>query len=267
MNTIAYTQRLSMVLPPELTQLKQFILWRAEPDKDGKPRKVPYQCTGFKASVTEPKHWSSFSYALECMRKPDWATGIGFVFTADDPYCGIDLDNIWGSDADEGADWALEILENFKDTYGEASPSDTGYKIWCKAKPQRCGKWSIGGGAVEIYDHGRFFTLTGSSNRVQVITDHQSHIDKLIEDLTPDVEPGVPNYKVFASEITPGERYPALRSVCGTLRRRGICSEAILACLLEMNRVQCQAKHDPARIQRLVKDSESWNQSALTNLK
>jgi primase-polymerase (primpol)-like protein len=68
-----------------------------------------------------------------CARR-GFADGIGFVFSANDPYCGIDLDNIWQSDADEGAEWAQGILEQFADTYGEGSPSGRGYKTWCRRR-------------------------------------------------------------------------------------------------------------------------------------
>ena len=261
MNTIAYTQRLSMVLPEELRLLKQFILWRNE---DG--RKVPYQCTGFKASTTNPQHWSSFSFALECMRKPELAmTGIGFVFTPEDPYCGIDLDNIWQSDADEGAEWAQDILDWTKDTYGEVSPSETGYKIWLKAKIPHAIKRDIGAGAIEIYDRERYFTLTGNSNKVLTIVDHQADIDDLIQELKPGAIASP--YNPLPREIPPGQRWPALRSVCGKLRRKSVCSEAITACLTELNRVQCQGKYTAKEIAQLVRSSEKWdlnNQEAQT---
>ena len=252
MNSIAYTQRLSMVLPEELVSLKQFILWRSVPNQDGKkPAKVPTQCSGYPARTNDPNTWSSFSYCLECMRKPDWATGIGFVFSEADPYCGIDLDNIWSSDANEGAEWAQDILEALKDTYGEASPSDTGYKIWVKAKLSRGGnKWPVGNGAIEIYDRTRFFTLTGASNTVRVVTNHQTYVDTLVARFTTTQQPTTrPRFEAVISE---GHRHDALVSVCGTLRRRGVCSEAIFDCLMTMNRVQCGSRYDGKHIEQIL---------------
>ncbi len=264
MNNIAYCQRLSMVLPEELRLLKQFLLWRLEPNKNGKPTKVPHRCVGGKASSTDPNTWSSFGFALECMRKANWATGIGFVFTADDPYCGIDLDNIWQSDADEGAPWARNILEWSKDTYGEASPSDTGYKIWCKAKLARCHKWPIGAGKIEIYDKDRFFTLTGASNQIRIVANHQAEVDGLLktfasvpaaaeETVSTAVTPFGTKHRVFPREIPEGDRHDSLVSFCGTLRRRGLCSETIESCLLAMNRDHCQEKYDLDHIRQIMK--------------
>jgi len=266
MTNIAYTSRLSMVLPEELRLLKQFILWCSVPNKDGKPTKVPYRCVGGKASTTDPNTWSEFGFALECMRKADWATGIGFVFTAEDPYCGIDLDNIWRSDADEGTLWAIDIMERFSDTYGEASPSDTGYKIWCKAKLPHAVKRNVGTGGIEIYDQKRFFTVTGDSNKVSVIADHQTDIDALVAKYSPapltagiDAFSQAPHIRLDPS-IAAGKRHPSLVSICGTLRKRNVCSEAIAACLLAMNAYQCQGKYSSEHIEQIVRSSEKWQQ-------
>jgi len=254
-----------MVLPEELVSLRQFILWRSEPDKEGNalkrgPRKVPYQCSGYPASTTNPNHWSSFSYALEAMRRPDFATGIGFVFTESDPYCGIDLDGVWQSDADEGAPWAIDIIERFKDTYGEASPSDTGYKIWCKATLPRQGcKWEITPtSALEIYDRGRFFTLTGASNKVAVITDHQTDIERMVEDATPDIPSPLLESEQPARfsdyQIQPRNRWKSLVSLAGSMRhRRPLLDDAVVrAALLEMNRLHCQGKYSAEKIEQIV---------------
>ena len=116
-------------VPPELKAIQQWILWRyiQRPDKP-KPDKVPHQCTGYQADVTNSDHWSSYEFAIKMARKPGFADGIGFVFTEGDPYCGIDLDNCYPSDAAECAPWAEGIIERFADTYMEASPSDTGHE-------------------------------------------------------------------------------------------------------------------------------------------
>src|SRR4051794_16226830 len=119
-----------MKLPPELTERKQWVIWRYEQRTDGaKPTKVPYTCMGYKASDTNPQHWSAFEYALKMSQRLGFADGIGFVFAADDLFCGIDLDNCYPSDAAECVPWAAEILNCFSDTYSEESPSETGVKI------------------------------------------------------------------------------------------------------------------------------------------
>jgi primase-polymerase (primpol)-like protein len=159
-------------IPEELTSLRQWLIWRyvQRPGK-AKPDKMPHTALGYRADVTNPDQWSSVGFALQAAGRPGFCDGIGFVFSPDDPYTGIDLDNIWQSDADEGASWALRILGRFTDTYSEVSPSGCGVKIWCRAKTPRCGKWPIGYGAIEVYDHSRFFTFTARSNRVLTLAD------------------------------------------------------------------------------------------------
>jgi putative DNA primase/helicase len=149
-----------MNLPPELTDRPQWLIWRREKRKDStKLTKVPYQCKGYQASTTNKRHWSTFGYALEVWLKQRIpCDGIGFVFTAEDPFCGIDIDNCWLSDAAETPTWAAGIERRFYDTYREESPSGMGFKIFCRAKAPLCKPWKITPtGQIEIYDRSRVF--------------------------------------------------------------------------------------------------------------
>jgi primase-polymerase (primpol)-like protein len=97
-------------VPQELTALRQWVLWRHGTRK-GKATKLPITAMGYLASVTNPAHWSEYGYLVKLLtQRPTFAEGLGFVFAPDDPYCGIDLDDIWQSDADEGAPWALASI-------------------------------------------------------------------------------------------------------------------------------------------------------------
>jgi putative DNA primase/helicase len=83
---------LNFQVPDDLKELDQWVVWRYE-RRNGKPTKVPCRTSGELASVTNPSTWTSFERALECWRQfPRQYAGIGFVFSAADPYCGIDLD-------------------------------------------------------------------------------------------------------------------------------------------------------------------------------
>src|SRR5271169_6290884 len=80
-------------VPDSLVELDQFIVWQYEQRDGGKPTKVPYQVNGSRASSTDPKTWCSFDTALKTWQQSDpprWS-GIGFVFSATDPFFGIDL--------------------------------------------------------------------------------------------------------------------------------------------------------------------------------
>ena len=242
-------------IPGELIALPQWVIWRYE-ERDGRRTKVPHTCQGYRASSTNPQHWSSFDYALKMSRRPGCADGIGFVFTGNDPYTGIDLDHVWQSDADEGAEWAQGLLERFADTYMEGSPSDTGIKIWCRAKAPRCGSWKIESGAIEIYDHGRFFTVTGGSTGIRVVTDHQADVEALAVNLGGGAfAPAAP----IGAVIPYGTQHNTLVSLAGSMRRRGMNAEAIEAALLVVNATQCERPGPPENIRKIVQSTTSWS--------
>jgi putative DNA primase/helicase len=242
-------------IPDELIALPQWVLWRYE-ERDGEITKPLYTCQGYKASHSNPEHWSRFDYALKMAQRPGFADGIGFVFSPDDPYCGIDLDDVWQSDADEGAAWAWAIIEQFSDTYMEASPSDTGMKIWCRAKLVRSKKSKIANGAIEIYDQARYFTVTGRSNGVRVITDHQADIDSLIECLG-DPEAGSAA-KLIDGKIPYGTQHNTLVSWAGTMAARGMCFEVMFAALLKANELQCERPGPAENIRKIAESAARW---------
>src|SRR5947207_5014474 len=79
------------IAPTELLERRQWVTWRMEP-ADGKPTKIPYApATGHKASTTDPSTWDTYERAVRAAASRGHA-GIGFVFSAEDPYVGIDLD-------------------------------------------------------------------------------------------------------------------------------------------------------------------------------
>ncbi len=119
---------------------------------------------GGPADATDPKTWGTFEQSVEACVRDSSLTGVGFIFTADDPYCGVDLDNSLDADGIIKP-WAKDLLVRL-DSYTEISPSGRGVKVFLKAnKPgKRCRKAHQDGG-IEIYDRDRFFTVTG--NRTQ----------------------------------------------------------------------------------------------------
>jgi hypothetical protein len=123
-----------------------------------KPTKVPYCPDGQHASTTDPATWCSFEEA-----RAAYATGrfdgVGFVFAADDPFVGIDLDGCRDPANGELVPWALETVERFA-TYTEVSPSGRGvHLILVGALPPGARKR----GPVECYEQGRYFTVTARS--------------------------------------------------------------------------------------------------------
>jgi putative DNA primase/helicase len=115
-------------LPLALRKRPQWVGWRYQ-TRHGKQTKVPIDAkTGRNAKSNDRSTWSDFETALAAVEKYHLA-GVGYVFSADDPFTGIDLDDCRDATTGEIAPWAQEIIDAFP-TYWEVSPSGTGVKGW-----------------------------------------------------------------------------------------------------------------------------------------
>jgi putative DNA primase/helicase len=170
-------------IPQELRDLKQWVCWKSATRK-GKITKIPIIARKkgeSEASSTDPETWTSFDWAAKRAKLGD-VDGIGFVFTKNDPYIGIDLD-----DNDDFG----EVYEDFN-TYTEYSPSGNGIHIIGKGKlPIDTGKHPKG---IGVFEHSRYFTFTGNlvNGEVLPIRDIQTRIDQYWPQWFPDKpEPAV----------------------------------------------------------------------------
>lgn len=143
-------------IPEELRRLNQWVNWKPE-IRDNKITKIPLNPHTLKNAMTnDPATWGRFEQAITNLNKQGIA-GIGVVVTERDPFTGIDLDKCRNPETGEIEAWALRIIETIS-SYSEISPSGTGIRIFVKAKlPEGMRKK----GRIEIYDSGRFFTVTG----------------------------------------------------------------------------------------------------------
>src|SRR5215207_9107834 len=139
-----------------IRDLRQWVCWRLE-ERDGKLTKIPYSpLTGSRASSTSPDTWASYSEAVAAYRDGGY-NGLGFVFTKEDEFVGVDLDHCLHPKTGEVEPWARENIDEL-DSYTEASPSRNGVHILLRATlPDGRNRK----GPVEIYSHGRYFTVTG----------------------------------------------------------------------------------------------------------
>ena len=147
----------TLTIPTALIERPQWVCYRHE-SRGGKPTKIPYMPGGHRrASSTEPGTWCSYDTAAADRT----TSGIGYVFTADDPFTGIDLDDCL--DGTTLAPWAQRVLDDIGPTYTEISPSQTGLKLWVRGTlpPGSKHRRKIEGGEIEVYDRARFFTVTG----------------------------------------------------------------------------------------------------------
>jgi hypothetical protein len=146
-------------IPPEMRARRQWVCWKIEV-REGKPTKVPVNPkTGGNALANEPATWGIFEEAVGHYQahQGNGVAGVGFEFSQADPYVGIDLDKCLDPDTGEIEAWAKSIIERLR-SYTEISPSGRGVHIIVK------GKLPAGGNRkdnVEIYSHGRYFTMTG----------------------------------------------------------------------------------------------------------
>jgi putative DNA primase/helicase len=172
----------SSAIPLELRQLRQWVTWRWERRKN-KRTKVPINPNdGSFGNVSNASTWGTFDKAIERCKGHDVA-GLGFVFTDGDPYVGVDLDSCVDLRSGAIEPWADTIIKRFV-TYSERSPSGTGVKLFCRGQlpTKKTGtRRPFETGAVEMYQRGRFFTVTGQSwNDAQpIINDCQPQIDEL----------------------------------------------------------------------------------------
>jgi hypothetical protein len=246
-------------LPDDLTERDQWVLWRYEP-RNGKPTKIPYQASGKPADSTDPGTWATFEDALGAWcRNRQRYVGLGFVFSREDPFAGIDLDDCLDEQGDVKS-WARGIIERFSDTYLEISPSCQGLKIWLRGSlPANLPGVQVGDGAIELYDHSRYFAVTGRAfqGAPLEIEDRAGDLLMLYDRLTVGRK-GWTLQPLHGGQISHGRQHNTLVSLCGTLRGRGVCEEAIEACLQIVNEKQCEKPGEREHISRIVRSSRRW---------
>lgn len=246
-------------VPDTMAELDQWLCWRRENNT-----KVPYAIDGRRASSTDPFTWSSHEDALAIWRRFEKLyAGIGFVFTKRDSLVGIDIDD--GLDANgDVKEWAAGIVERFADTYIEVSPSARGLKIFTRgAIPANVAKVRVGDGGIELYDHARYFTVTGHAFRGAPleIEDHEHDLKILYGHLTQG-RGRWPLQPLDGGRIPHGQQHSTLVSIAGTLRARRVCDEAIEAALQVINERQCEKPGPREHISRIVRSSRNWSASA-----
>lgn len=147
----------------------QYVLWRLE-EANGRMTKVPYKTDGYKASSTNPRDWTTLDRALEAMSRGEYS-GIGFVFTREDPLVFVDVDHC----RDKYGNYsqiALKFLRELgigSEVYRERSQSGSGlhFIVW-GTLPDVMRDGKIVGGSfnnrdlgIEFYSEKHYCALTG----------------------------------------------------------------------------------------------------------
>ena len=127
--------------------------------KGEKDRKVPFTpATGKQAATNKPSTWSDFNTAAGAVDRYGF-TGLGFVFTKESSIVGVDIDHCHDPATGTFNSTAAAILAK-QSTYAEFSPSGTGVHLLFKGSLPAGGCKNSKTG-VELYDTGRYFTMTG----------------------------------------------------------------------------------------------------------
>jgi putative DNA primase/helicase len=166
-------------VPVELRSRTQWVCWRLE-DRDGKRTKVPYQPSSpnVRASTTDPATWGDYQTAVNVTD----ADGIGFVFAEGDGLAGVDLDHcLTDGRLDDGT--AAFVLMTL-DSYAERSPSGTGLHVIIRAELNGGRRRT---GNFEVYDCGRFFTITGDhwADTPLTVNERQEQLDEVRASIFP----------------------------------------------------------------------------------
>lgn len=132
-------------IPWELKHTKQWVCTNQS--------KAPINpLNGSYAKLNDPSTWGTFQDAVEAVEDNEEITHIGFVFTENDPFVGIDLDHI-----SENTEFADEIAD-YLDSYTEVSMSGDGLHIICYGSiPVNAMKTKF-----EIKYSNSYFILTGN---------------------------------------------------------------------------------------------------------
>ena len=143
-------------IPTEIKNLPQWVCWKSH-NRNGRMAKVPINPSdGTFAKTNDKKTWSHFEKALACCDSNGF-DGVGFVFSENDDFVGVDIDKCIDPDTGELISKAVDIVRTL-DSYTEVSPSGKGLHILVKGKLPGDG---IKRNGVEVYDKNRFFTMTG----------------------------------------------------------------------------------------------------------
>lgn len=151
-------------IPKELKALQNWICWKAvpqpRPDDPEHIGKIPINPrTGGNAQSNNPDTWTDFDTAVKASEQ--YSGGIGFMF-GNSPFFGVDIDGIEPDIREflDGGDCIVSEFIHALQSYAELSPSGKGIHIICRGELPKGARRR---GNVEMYDSGRFFTVTGNS--------------------------------------------------------------------------------------------------------
>lgn len=167
-------------VPIELKNRKQWVCYKAKPRGNKLTKEPVNPITGFPIDANSKESWLSFEQVIRYIDNK-MVSGVGFVFTNEDNYVGIDIDDCIDNNG-EFNHVANEVLKTFKGMgYAEYSPSGKGIHIITKGQKISERSKNIKYG-IEVYNTKRYFTVTGNMlegyNEIKNCTDGINYICK-----------------------------------------------------------------------------------------
>lgn len=150
-----------MLIPPAMAAYQQFVLWTSVPSKTrpGKTDKFPVNpYTGKATDAHDQSSWLTGEQALQHLNSPG-VSGIGFVFTENDPFFFFDVDDCLNDGTWSEA--AQNFCQAFNGCFIEVSHSGKGLHIIGTGSLPAHGTRNKQYG-LELYTKLRFCALTGN---------------------------------------------------------------------------------------------------------
>lgn len=166
-------------IPEALAAYRQFILY----DSDKRPRS-PH--TGNYCDLTDPAQWSDAATA--CAAAAQRQCGVGFVFTAHDPFFFFDIDGALDRATGQWSPLAQQMCQVFQGCFIEVSRSGTGlHIIGTGTAPAHACKCVQHG--LELYTQDRYVALTCHHAQGSPATVAQPQLEWLVASYFPPTAP------------------------------------------------------------------------------
>jgi hypothetical protein len=151
-------------IPPVITQVPRWVLWRFHRNADGVLGKIPFEPTGGRADVADPRDLSSLE-AVKTAYERDLEGvmpyhGVGFVLG--DGFAAVEFERI-DDQADGFLRWAVQIINGFA-TYVEDSADEYGANLIFRHTTDGPNLEPIRhpqGGSLAVWRKNRFICVTG----------------------------------------------------------------------------------------------------------
>lgn len=170
-----------------LDQFKQFIVYVLSPSKTrtGKMDKYPVDYrSGQVANAHDSAIWLDANGAIAAAKQLGAGYGVGFVFTENDPFWFLDIDNCLSECGTKWNDVAMHLLTAFSGAAVEVSSSGKGLHIIGSGKPPKhsCKNSHYN---LEFYTAARFIALTGLQASGNAGMDFTATVEWLVQNFFP----------------------------------------------------------------------------------